>query len=215
MRHALDAGWTWRRIADALGVSKQAAHKKHGVRRSPAEQPPSEERRQLVITGQARAVVEHAREEAQRSGDTAVEPQHLLLGLIRSGDGAASEALRGAGVDLDRARREVRGRRAKEVETDEHALPRARLPVSQSARASFEQSLREAVARDDGHLGVEHVLLALLSDPDGAAVEALVRLGVPVGRLQRSLGRALDSRGTQNVGETRLDQPRAEGSFTP
>lgn len=191
VRHALDEGWPWRRIAEALGVSKQAAHKKHGVRRTAQGEPVAEERRRLVITGQARGVVEYGREEAVRSGDGAVEPQHLLLGIIRSGDGPAASALRNAGLDLERARREIRGQRVKESDTDEHALPRARLPVSPEARASFEQSLREAVARGDSHLGVEHVLLALLGVPDGGAVQALVRLGVPVGRLHHSLERAL------------------------
>ena len=188
VRHAVAEGWSWRRIAEALGVSKQAAHKKHGAPR--ASQARGEEGQRLVITGQARDVVEHAREEAAKAGDKAVEPQHLLLGLLRSGGGPAWAALRAAGVDLEAARREVQAGRNREVDTDEHALPRSRLPVSPAARAGFEQSLREAVARGDDHLGVEHVLLALLGDDEGAAARTLGRLGVPLGRLHRLLERA-------------------------
>jgi ATP-dependent Clp protease ATP-binding subunit ClpA len=113
--------------------------------------------------------------------------------VLRSGDGPATAALRRAGVDLEAARRETRrSRRADDdSETGDHSLPNRRLPVSEPARKSFEQSLREAVGRDDRHLGVEHVLLALLCEREGAAVQALGRLGVAVGRLHRLLERTI------------------------
>ena len=141
-------------------------------------------------------MVEFAREEAQELGDASVEPQHLLLGLLRGGDGPAWTALRGAGVHLEAVRQELSATRAKEAETDEHALPRGRPPVSPAARSSFEQSLREAVARSDEHLGVEHVLLALICDRDGAAAQTIGRLGVPLGRLHRQLERVIRNRST-------------------
>lgn len=192
VRHAAAAGWSWREIAAALGVSKQAAHKKHGVPRAQPRRPIGEDGQRLVITGQARQVVEHAREEAAAAGDPIVETQHLLLGVLRSGDGPASTALGRAGVELEAARRETRHvRRRADFETGDQGLPRRRLPVSPLARESFEQSLREAVGRRDAHLGVEHVLLALLCERDGAASEALGRLGVALGRLHHLLEKAI------------------------
>jgi len=190
VRGALAAGWSWRQIAEALGVSKQAAHRKHAAR--PAPEPPQavgDQRQRLVVTGQARQTVEYAREEAQALRHPAVEPYHLLLGLLRQGEAVAA-VLVGAGLDLDSTRAEVRSLGAADEES-ETGLPRGdRVPVSAAARAAFEQALREAVTRGEGKLGPEHLLLAMLRDRHGGAAEVLGRLGVPAGRLQRLVEQA-------------------------
>ena len=96
----------------------------------------------------------------------------------------------GAGLELERVRTEVRSMGAGD-EQSQTGVPRGdRVPVSAAARAAFEQSLREAVARGDEKLGPEHLLLALLRDRRGGALEVLGRLGVPAGRLQRSVEQA-------------------------
>ena len=61
--------------------------------------------------------------------------------------------------------------------------------ISAYARAVFEQSLREAVRRGDGYIGVDHLLLAALEDPRGGACRTLEALGADVGLLRRSLAR--------------------------
>jgi hypothetical protein len=194
VRSAVAAEWSWSAIAAALRVSKQAAHKKHGTPRGRASGRSGDDDKRMVITADARAVVRLARVEVEGLGDASVEPQHLLLGLLRSGDGPAWAALRRAGVELDAVRREVRAARPKQPETDEHTVPGARPAVSPAARSTFEQSLREAVAREDDQLGVEHILLALIRDRGGAAAQTIGRLGIPLGRLHRQLERALGDR---------------------
>lgn len=193
VREALAAGWSWRRIADALGVSKQAAHRKHAARPAPAA-PAAEpgERQRLVVSGEARKTVEFARQEARSLKHPAVEPQHLLLGLLRQGVAVAS-VLVGAGLDLDSARAEVRTLGAADEESDSGIPRRDAVPVSAASRAAFEQSLREAVARNDERLGPEHLLLALLRDRDGGAAELVGRVGIPAGRLQQMVERAVGS----------------------
>lgn len=190
VRHALDQGWSWRRVAEALGVSKQAAHKKHAAGPPQAGAPQVEGRQRLVITGQARRAVEYAREEARLLGHPAVEPAHLLLGLLRSGDGAARTALEAAALDLDSTRRDARTMRPASPAEDPAAAS-GRVPVSPRARGAFEQALREAVARGDEHLGMEHILLALLRDSESGAPATLGRLGVAPRRLGRLLERAI------------------------
>jgi len=200
VRQALAAGWSWQRIGKALGVSKQAAHRKHAPRSPRGPGPSAKQRQRLVITGRARRAVEHAREEAQGLGHPAVEPQHLLLGLIRQ-QSVASVALRAVKVALEAARREVRQLYAVDAPTDP-PLPRGgRLPVSPAARECFEQSMREAVGRRDGHLGPEHLLLALIGDREGGALHVLTRLGVPIGRLSAALERAVAEAGPPQPGD--------------
>jgi len=190
VRGALAAGWSWRQIAEALGVSKQAVHRKHAAQPAPPPPAPGPDQRQrLVVTGQARQTVEYAREEARTLRHPAVQPCHLLLGLLRQDDAVAA-VLVGAGLELERVRTEVRSMGAGD-EQSQTGVPRGdRVPVSAAARAAFEQSLREAVARGDEKLGPEHLLLALLRDRRGGALEVLGRLGVPAGRLQRSVEQA-------------------------
>lgn len=200
VRQALSAGWSWQRIAQALGVSKQAAHRKHAPRFPRTAKPSEAQRQRLVITGQARRAVEHAREEAQGLGHPGVEPQHLLLGLLRQ-QSAVSVALRRVKVTLEAARREVRELYAVDAPTDPDLPRRGRVPVSRRARACFEQSLREAVGRGDDHLGPEHLLLALLGDREGSAMDVLARLGVPIGRLSSALERAVADAGPPRPGD--------------
>jgi hypothetical protein len=185
---AVRAGWSWRRIAELLGVSKQAVHKKYARRvaaRLEAEEAASE-RKRLVVTGLARQSVRYAREEAEALRETELRPEHLLLGLLRDEGGRAARALDAAGVTLARARAEAgTGRRKpKAAETPVSDVP---LPVAPEARAILEESLREAVRRGDDHLGVEHLLLALVHAEGGPALRLLESLDVEAGTLERLL----------------------------
>lgn len=203
---ALGARWSWSRIAGALEVTKQAAHRKHSRRRrtdvatsvtspGPAQRAAGV-RHQLTITGEARRAVEYAREEASGVGAAGVGPEHLLLGLLRSPQGKAAAALAAAGVALGPARVQA-GALASEGEgrliAGESPAGR-RPPVLPEARQVFEQALREAVARGDAHLGVEHMLLALVSVERGGAAAVLARLEVGRTAVLRSLREVL-SRG--------------------
>jgi hypothetical protein len=203
---ALRSGWSWSRIAAALEVSKQAAHRKHSRRRrtevatsassaSPAEPAPGA-RRQLTITGEARRVVEYAREEARRVGAAGVGPEHLLLGLLRSPQGKAAGALAAAGVALEPARAHVDALASEDAGrlTAGEAPGGRRPPVLPEARRVFEQALREAVAQGDAHLGVEHMLLALVSAERGGAEAVLARLGVGRTAVLKSLRDVLSRR---------------------
>jgi len=187
VERALRAGWSWRRIAEPLGVSKQAVHKKHARRL--ADKVAATDRRQLVVTGRARRSVRCAREEATALGADALRSEHLVLGLLREERGPVTDALAAAGVSLEAARRSAAG-----LEPDgdvPEALEDGRLPVSAGARAVMEQSLREAVRRRDSHLGVEHLLFAVVRDPDGRGARLLASLRVDPASLEGLLDERL------------------------
>ena len=171
---ALHEGHSWGQVAEALGISKQAAHKRHAqrIREGEVATPPQAQRR-LLVTGQARKVVELARDEARRLGSPHAGPEHLLLGLLRDDHGTALRALQSLGVELGGVRRAVAGA------TDERpAKVNGRVQISPGARAALEDSLREAVRLRDSHLGVEHLLLALVKDSHAPAGRALAQLAV-------------------------------------
>lgn len=189
---AVRAGWSWRRIAEVMGVTKQAAHKKHA--RRVAEKLAADgasERKRLIVTGLARQSVRHAREEAEALGEAELRPEHLLLGLLRDEGGRAASALAAAGVTLEAARAGASGLRMTEKRRAGKKLqPGERLPVSPDARSAMEESLREAVRRGDDHLGVEHLLLAIIHDEAGPALRLLEGLGVGADEVERLVDEA-------------------------
>lgn len=184
---ACSEGWTWSKIALALGVSKQAAHKKHAhaVRaliqaEEAAEAVPSDAR--VVVTSEARDAVRLARQEARVLGSRVVGTEHLLLGVLHAEGAPEVQLLEGAGVNLDAARACLQPTMAEEdraiaVTATDTAAAAAATGVSPLARACLEQSLRETIRRGDSHLGVEHLVLALVSRTDGGAARTLEQCG--------------------------------------
>lgn len=194
---ACSEGWTWSKIAGALGVSKQAAHKKHAeaVRdmqdTRDMEEVPTDAR--VVVTSEARDAVRHAREEAGAVGSRVVGTEHLLLGALQAAQGTReASVLEGVGVDLMAARGCLQPTMAAEdraiaVTASDTAAAAAATGVSPLARACLEQSLRETIRRGDEHLGVEHLLLALVSRTDGGAARTLERCGTSAETVRRLL----------------------------
>lgn len=196
---ALKAGCSWRVIAEALGVTRQAAHRKHAPRVAAAKQQMAVQSvagSRLVIVGPARVAVVMARQEAAMAHSQLVGTEHLLIGLVRERNGAAAKVLGELGVTLDKARHcaqasadIARG----DPETEDLSPPAwasaARLPFSRRGRHALEQALREAVRLGDDHLDVEHLLLALMRDDDSRAIRCLERLRITPAMVEDELQR--------------------------
>ncbi len=183
--NAIRAGRSWSEIAECLGVTKQAAHKKHASRAKTSGRTAfatTARERGLVVTAEARRVVQHGAREARALGHARVGTGHLLLGLLQEPN-AASSTLGKLGVTPDALRRTI------ERPDPAKQPPDGRLPISPQARAALERSLLEAVSRGDRHLGVEHLLLALARDERGDAARTLARLGVTPGVVEAGLRR--------------------------
>jgi hypothetical protein len=176
---ALDAGQSFGDVARAIGISRQAAHRRYrdlaGVALPEDAEEPGDDRR-LVVTSEARAAVTLAREEAGAMGSPAVGSEHLLLGIMRCRAPSTAAVLEMNGVTLADARR------CAQPTLVEGAPPVAAVApargISAYARAVFELALREATKRGDGYIGVDHILLASLEDPNGGACRTLNELGL-------------------------------------
>ena len=184
VENARRVGMSWAELAGVTGVSKQALHRKHageladGRRPRPAPFGDADERH-VVVTGEARDVVYFARQEATALGHEPVGTGHLLLGMLRQNRGAAARALRELNVSIGAVRLHVdRLVTARRVIPAADEPNRPVLPVSQAARRVLEQSLHESLRLGDQHLGPEHVLLALLSEPHSVAGRTLAALHI-------------------------------------
>jgi ATP-dependent Clp protease ATP-binding subunit ClpA len=167
----LAAGRSFGELARALGISRQAAHRRYRAL-APARRP-----RRLVATDQARRVVRLAHVEARVTGATAVGSLQLLLGILRT-DSDAARALRSEGVTLERIR--ACGRiadSARDGGDDSGCL-----------RRILKRAGRVALTRGDPRLRPEHLLFAALADTDGGATRTLTALGVRLESIRGRLG---------------------------
>ena len=172
VRRGLAAGRSFGELGRALGISRQAAHRRY---RQLAPARPREPRR-LVATEQARRAVRLAHAETRATGVAAVGSLQLLLGILRT-DSDAERALQSEGVTLERAR--ACGRMADSGGGDD----------SSSLRRILQRAGRLALARGDRYLRPEQLLLAALADPDSGAGRMLTALGVTPNSIQARLDR--------------------------
>jgi ATP-dependent Clp protease ATP-binding subunit ClpC len=138
------------------------------------------------FTNQSRRVVVLAQEEARGLHHNYIGTEHILLGLLRDSEGAAATALDAADVTLEGARREVEtiiGRGQQE--------PSGHIPFTPRAKKVLELSLREAVQLGDTSIGTGHVLLGLIREGDGVAVQVMISLGADPGSIRQRVHQEL------------------------
>jgi hypothetical protein len=184
---AVRSGWTWSKIGAALGVTKQAAHRKHANR--PLLPLSPEETYRVVVAGPARMAVHLARMEAAARKDDVVGTQHLLLGVLQLGEGRVAEAVGALRLTLQAARVQADlFFPSSLVESDP-----SRLPLSRRAREALEQALSEMVRMGDTRLCPEHILLAVMRDPESGARRLLAGLGVGAEKVERAVREASEA----------------------
>jgi ATP-dependent Clp protease ATP-binding subunit ClpC len=133
------------------------------------------------FSDQARRVVVLAQEEARMLSHDSIGTEHILLGLMREGEGVAAQVLESLGLDLAAVRQQVgeivgQGKRGEGTQ--------GHIPFTARAKKVLELSLREALQLGDNHIGTEHILLGLLRLGDGTAAQVLVRLGADLNRVR-------------------------------
>ncbi|HUA42229.1 MAG TPA: Clp protease N-terminal domain-containing protein [Streptosporangiaceae bacterium] len=177
-------GRSWTEISTALGVSKQAVHKRfapalaaHIVAATPG---PTFER----FTDRARHVIAEARRAADDSGASSVSPEHILLALFREPAGLAARALATMGVSSETVAAAIRARgltAAADADADdgtaEEAAGRSAPAFSGPAKRVLSDALTVALEFGHNYIGTEHLLLGLYRNADSVATSILVEAG--------------------------------------
>ena len=134
------------------------------------------------FTERSRKVVVLAQEESGRLRHDYVGTEHLLLGLLREGDGVAARALAATGVILVGAREQVES-----IVGYGEREAGGQVPFTQRSKAALEASLKEAMGMGHNHIGTEHLLLGLLREPEGVAARTLSNLGADPEAVRREV----------------------------
>jgi ATP-dependent Clp protease ATP-binding subunit ClpA len=134
------------------------------------------------FTERARRAVAQAQEEARMLDHGYIGTEHILLGLIREGEGVAARALESLGIRLDAVRQQVE----EIIGRGEHA-PSGHIPFTPRAKKVLELSLREAQQLGHHYIGTEHILLGLLREGHGVAAQVLVKLGADQNRVRQQV----------------------------
>lgn len=126
------------------------------------------------FTARAKKVIQLANQEAQRFKHEYIGTEHVLLGLIKEGQGVAANVLQNLGVDLGKVRLEVE----KLVKNKSATATGGALPQTPRAKKAIECAFEEAESLNHNDVDPDHILLGLLRDHDGMAIRVLANLGV-------------------------------------
>ncbi|NLE65422.1 MAG: ATP-dependent Clp protease ATP-binding subunit [Elusimicrobia bacterium] len=159
------------------------------------------------FTERARKVIVYAKEEARRFNHDYIGTEHLLLGLIREGEGVASAVLQKLGVDLESIRIEVE----KLVQPGPQTQVVGDIPFTPRSKKALELSAEEARALGHNYIGTEHLLLGLVKEGEGMAYRVLLNLGLDLGKLRNEVMEILGS-GIPGYGQQPGEPPPRGGA---
>ena len=126
------------------------------------------------FTPRAQQVLALARKEADRFNHNYIGTEHVLLGLIKLGQGVAVSVLQRMGLDLESVRMEVE----KEVGTGPDQKSSANIPYTPRVKKVLALANKEAKQLNHSYVGTEHILLGLLREGEGMAARVLTSLNV-------------------------------------
>ncbi len=149
------------------------------------------------FTPRAQQVLALARKEADRFHHNYVGTEHLLLGLIKLGQGVAVSVLQKMGLDLETVRGEVE----KQVGIgQESKTPVGSIPYTPRVKKVLALAGKEAKALNHSYVGTEHILLGLLREGEGVAARVLKTLEVDIERTRNEILRELDPQFSSSQG---------------
>src|SRR6478735_823904 len=144
------------------------------------------------FTERAQKVLALAQEEALRLGHNNIGTEHILLGIVREGEGIAAKALSALGLSTEKIQKEVEALigRGQELTQTIHYTPRAKKVI--------ELSMDEARKLGHSYVGTEHILLGLIREGEGVAARVLSNLGVSLNKARQQVLQLLGSNEANN-----------------
>lgn len=165
-----------------------------------------------MFTDRVKKVMQLAREESVRLGNDYVGTEHLLLGLVREGEGVAITVLKNLNVDMEELSRDIE---RSITATGSMMTIGQMIPFTPRAKKVLEVAAQEAANMGHRYIGTEHLLLALMKDNESAAANALATVHVEYDKVKDEIERVLSgssSSGSSSSDETGSSAAEAPGS---
>ena len=160
------------------------------------------------FTNRARQVIILARKEADRFNHNYIGTEHILLGIVKLGEGVAVNVLRRMGLDFETVRLEVE----KAVGTGPETKMIGEIPLTSRAKKVIEYAVEEAKKLHHSYIGTEHLLLGLLREGGGVAARILKNLDINMDEVRAEILNELES-GIMPPGEA--ESTKKKGGETP
>lgn len=157
------------------------------------------------FTERARKVILLAKEESKRFNHDYIGTEHILLGLIKEGEGVASAVLQNLGLNLDMIRLETE----KLVQPGPSTVTSGDIPFTPKAKKVIELAMDEARSLGHNYIGTEHLLLGLIRENEGVASQVLLNLGLDLNKVRKEIMELL---GTTSVNYDSAQAPGAVAS---
>ncbi|SGA22589.1 endopeptidase Clp ATP-binding chain clpC [Chlamydia abortus] len=141
------------------------------------------------FTNRAKQVIKLAKKEAQRLNHNYLGTEHILLGLLKLGQGVAVNVLRNLGVDFDTAKQEVERLIGYGPEIQVYGDP----ALTGRVKKSFESANEEAGILEHNYVGTEHLLLGILNQADGVALQVLENLHIDPREVRKEILKELET----------------------
>ena len=158
------------------------------------------------FTPRAQQVLALARKEADRLNHNYLGTEHLLLGLIKLGQGVAVNVLQSMGIDLETVRMEVE----KQTPNGPDQKMIGNIPYTPRVKKVIALAQREAKNLNHTYVGTEHLLLGLLREGDGVAAKVLRALDVDIEEARQRVLKELDPNFAAQPGEDQPGEPSSE-----
>ncbi len=149
------------------------------------------------FTHRSRRAILIAHDEASQMRMHLIGTEHLLLGLIRLGEGMAAEILRSLNVDLGQLRSDLR----RNIDMGSEEQPANEISFTPEAQRVLQLAYSQARELGDHHIGTEHILLGLAREGRGAAYRTLRRHGVDAARVRQAIAQLAQGQEQEGAAE--------------
>lgn len=162
------------------------------------------------FTNRAKQVIKLAKKEAQRLNHNYLGTEHVLLGLLKLGQGVAVNVLRNLNIDFETVRNEVEKLVGYGPEIQVYGDP----ALTGKVKKVFEYANEEAANLNHNYVGTEHLLLGLLRQTDGVAAQVLENLNVNLKEVRKEVLKELETFNLQlpPIGSASTPPPPSQGS---
>lgn len=146
------------------------------------------------MTDRSRSVLALAQEESRQLDHHVIGTEHLLMGMLREGEGIAAQVLQTLGVELETVRQRIVDSVLPVVVGSPDEGRRQNPPFTPRAKKVLELSLREALQLGHTFLGTEHLLLGMVREGEGVGMQVLASLGIEGERIRQGVIQLLSGR---------------------